>query len=73
MVAVELTDLPPDGPYVLRLLGRDGRTEQAATWGTTPSAAAKLTGASSMQLPSVRSAAIEDCRGHVLAIADLAG
>jgi len=70
-VFVELANLPPDGPYALRLTGRDGRTEQAATWGVTPTLTARVTGASSMQLATVRSASIVDRDGRVVAVANI--
>jgi hypothetical protein len=70
-VFVELTNLPPDGPYALRLSGRDGSTEQAATWGVTPSGTARVTGASSMPLTVVRSAAVVDREGRVVAVANV--
>ena len=37
-VALELSGLPGDGPFVLRVVGRGGQEEQAACWGRTTSA-----------------------------------
>ena len=70
-VALDMTGLPGDGPFVLQVTNADGDVEQACIWGRTPSGRAKVTGASSMQLPTVRSVSIADRSGHVLATAPL--
>jgi anti-sigma factor RsiW len=70
-VALDMTGLPGDGPFVLRVTNADGHVEQACIWGRTPSGRAKVTGASSMPLPTVRSVSIADRGGHVLATAPL--
>jgi predicted anti-sigma-YlaC factor YlaD len=68
-VALELTGLPGDGPFVLRVVGRGGQEEQAACWGRTTSASARVTGASSIQLPNVDKVTISDHDGHLLGTA----
>ena len=70
-VALDMTGLPGDGPYVLKVTNANGEVEQACMWARTPSGRAKVTGASSMQLPTVRSVSIADRSGHVLATAPL--
>jgi hypothetical protein len=66
-VTVELADLPAKGPFVLQVTSADGRKEQAATWATTPTAAAAVTGATSLHIPDIRSIAVLDHEGHRLA------
>ncbi|MEV0136450.1 zf-HC2 domain-containing protein [Dactylosporangium sp. NPDC050688] len=68
-VALELSGLPGDGPYVLRVVGRGGQEEQAACWGRTASASARVTGASSIQLPNVDKVTVSDHDGHLLGTA----
>ncbi|MFF5227344.1 anti-sigma factor family protein [Dactylosporangium sp. NPDC000521] len=68
-VALELTDLPGEGPFVLRVVGRGGQEEQAACWGRTTSASARVTGASSIQLPNVDKVTVSDHDGHLLGTA----
>ncbi|GAB3858415.1 zf-HC2 domain-containing protein [Dactylosporangium cerinum] len=68
-VALELSGLPGDGPFVLRVVGRGGQEEQAACWGRTTSASARVTGASSIQLPNVDKVTVSDHDGHLLGTA----
>lgn len=68
-VALELNGLPGDGPFVLRVVGRGGQEEQAACWGRTTSASARVTGASSIQLPNVDKVTVSDHDGHLLGTA----
>lgn len=68
-VALELTGLPGDGPFVLHVVGRGGQEEQAACWGRTTTAAARVTGASSIQLPNVDKVTVSDHEGHLLGTA----
>jgi predicted anti-sigma-YlaC factor YlaD len=70
-VAVRLQSLPPNGPYALQVVDRNGHVEQAATWGPTASGGAQVTGASSIPLPTVSSIKITDRTGTVLAVASL--
>jgi hypothetical protein len=71
-VVVKMTNLPASGLCMLQVVGRDGRVEQAATWGPTLTEAAQVTGGSSMQLSTVRAVNVVDEGGHVLATATLA-
>jgi hypothetical protein len=48
-----------------------GRVEQAAVWGPTPSGNAKVIGASSIQLRNVRSVTVADYDGHLLGTANV--
>jgi hypothetical protein len=70
-VSVDLTvsRLSGRGPFVCQVRRADGMTEQAAIWGPTPSGNARVTGASSIQLPSVSAVAVADKEGHVLGTA----
>jgi anti-sigma factor RsiW len=72
-VSIDLTvsKLPGRGPFVCRVSNTDGRVEQAAIWGPTPSGNAKVTGASSIQLRNVSAVAVADTEGHVLGTARL--
>ncbi len=70
-VSLDVQRLPGAGPYVCQVKGRGGATEQAATWGPTPTGNAKVIGASSIQLRDVRSVAVADQEGHVLGTAEL--
>jgi hypothetical protein len=65
-VALELTGLPGNGPFVLHVLGRGGQAEQAACWGRTATASARVTGASSIQLSNVDAVTVSDRDGHLL-------
>jgi hypothetical protein len=69
-VALELSGLPGEGPFVLRVVGRGGQEEQAACWGRTTSASARVTGASSIQLPNVDKVTVSDYEGHLLGTAE---
>lgn len=71
-LAVKLAGLPDRGPFVLQVHGVGGRTEQAATWSTTPTHSATVTGASSMHPADVRSITVLDVDGQVLATATMA-
>jgi hypothetical protein len=66
-VSVDLADLPDQGPFVLRVTSDDSRTEQAATWSPTPTAAVQVAGASSLRLSDIASVAVLDSSGRVLA------
>jgi hypothetical protein len=54
---------------MLQVIGLNGQVEQAAAWGPTPSGGANVTGASSLQLPTVHELRITNGRGEVLATA----
>lgn len=66
-IAVRLKSLPPGGPYVLEVVDRNGRAEQAATWGQTASGGATVTGASSIPLATVGAIKVTDRTGKVVA------
>lgn len=68
-MALEVSGLPGEGPFVLRVVGRGGQEEQAACWGRTTSASARVTGASSIQLPNVDKVTVSDHDGHLLGTA----
>ncbi|OJF11921.1 hypothetical protein, partial [Couchioplanes caeruleus] len=73
-VSIDLTvsRLSGRGPFVCQVRKAGGSTtEQAATWGPTPSGNAKVTGASSIQLRDVSTVAVADGQGHVLGTARL--
>ncbi len=72
-VSVDLTvsELRGRGPFVCKVSQADGKAEQAAMWGPTPSGRARVTGASSIQLRNVSEVAVADHDGHVLGTARL--
>ena len=72
-VALDVTKLRGSGPFLCEVRGRQGQVEQAMTWGPTPSGNAKVIGASSIQLPNVRSVSVADHDGHVLGTAHAPG
>ncbi|GAA2362075.1 zf-HC2 domain-containing protein [Dactylosporangium salmoneum] len=71
-VSLELAGLPGDGPFVMRVLDRGGQAEQAACWGHTSTAQARVTGASSIQLVNVDSIQVADYEGRLLGSAHIA-
>ncbi|MER7278879.1 zf-HC2 domain-containing protein [Dactylosporangium sp. NPDC000244] len=70
-VSLELAGLPGEGPFTMQVLGRGGQSEQAACWGRTQTAQARVTGASSIQLANVDSIQVADHDGHLLGSARL--
>ncbi|WP_433049105.1 anti-sigma factor family protein [Dactylosporangium sp. CS-033363] len=70
-VSLELAGLPGEGPFTMNVLGRGGQSEQAACWGRTQTAQARVTGASSIQLANVDSIQVADHDGHLLGSARL--
>ncbi|MFF1689729.1 MULTISPECIES: zf-HC2 domain-containing protein [unclassified Streptomyces] len=66
-VDIDLHHLPVTGSFTLRVASDDGHTQQAATWGATPGAVAKVTGASSVPPGHIRSLSVLDRSGRVLA------
>jgi putative zinc finger protein len=71
-VALDVTKLRGQGPFLCQVRSMQGLTEQAAVWGPTPSGNAKVIGASSIQLPNVSSVSVADHDGHLLGTAKLA-
>ncbi|WP_432976451.1 zf-HC2 domain-containing protein [Dactylosporangium sp. CA-233914] len=71
-VSLELAGLPGDGPFTMNVLGRGGQAEQAACWGRTRTAQARVTGASSIQLANVDSVTVADHDGNLLGSARVA-
>ena len=70
-VALDVTRLHGTGPFRCQVRSRQGLVEQAAIWGPTPSGNAKVIGASSIQLPNVRSVSVADHDGRVLGTAEV--
>ncbi|MCA2214469.1 anti-sigma factor family protein [Jidongwangia harbinensis] len=70
-VALDVSRLEGDGPFVCQVRNTSGETEQAAVWGPTPTGSAKVIGASSIQLSNVSAIAIADREGHVLGTAEV--
>ena len=68
-VALDVTRLQGDGPFVCKVRNTSGESQQAAMWGPTPSGNAKVIGASSIQLRNVSSVLVTDVSGHVLGTA----
>ena len=70
-VALDVTRLQGDGPFICQVRNANGEVQQAAIWGPTASGSAKVIGASSIQLRNVTSVAVADVSGHVLGTAKL--
>jgi len=70
-VALDVTKLRGEGPFLCQVRGMTGEVEQAAVWGPTPSGNAKVIGASSIQMRNVRSVSVADHEGHVLGTANV--
>jgi anti-sigma factor RsiW len=70
-VALDMTKLRGEGPFLCEVRSMQGQVEQVAMWGVTPSGTAKVIGASSIQLRDVRSVSIADRTGHLLATAEV--
>lgn len=70
-VAIDVTRLSGHPPFRCQVRSMGGREEQAAIWGSTPSGGAKVIGASSIQLPDVRSVSVVDQDGVVRGTADV--
>jgi Putative zinc-finger len=68
-VALDVTRLQGDGPFVCQVRNTSGEVQQAAIWGPTPTGSAKVIGASSIQLRNVSAIAVADMSGHILGTA----
>jgi hypothetical protein len=68
-VALDVTRLQGDGPFICQIRNAGGEVQQAAIWGPTPSGSAKVIGASSIQLRNVSAVSVADVSGHVLGTA----
>jgi hypothetical protein len=70
-VALDVTRLQGDGPFICQVRNISGAVEQAAIWGPTPSGNAKVIGASSILLRNVSAISVADKQGHILGTARL--
>jgi hypothetical protein len=73
-VVVELWDVPygsPAAQYAMVVVASDGRSEQAAAWGSTPSGRCRVTGATSIQATDIALIEIRAADGPVLASAEM--
>jgi hypothetical protein len=68
-VALDVTRLQGDGPFICQVRNDTGEVQQAAVWGPTPTGNAKVIGASSIQLRNVSAIAVADNAGHILGTA----
>ena len=68
-VALDVSRLKGDGPFVCQVRNTTGQVEQAAIWGPTPSGNAKVIGASSIQLRNVSAVMVADRKGRVMGTA----
>jgi hypothetical protein len=68
-VALDVTRLQGDGPFICQVRNDTGEVEQAAVWGPTSTGNAKVIGASSIQLRNVSAIAVADIAGHILGTA----
>jgi len=70
-VALDVSRLQGEGPFVCQVKNVSGQVEQAAIWGPTPSGNAKVIGASSIQIRNVSAVMVADRDGHVMGTAHL--
>jgi hypothetical protein len=70
-VALDVTKLRGQGPFLCQVRSMQGEVEQAAIWGPTQSGNAKVIGASSIQLRNVQSVTVADRDGHPLGTAKM--
>ncbi|WP_030440638.1 zf-HC2 domain-containing protein [Actinoplanes subtropicus] len=70
-VALDVTKLRGEGPFLCQVRSMHGEVEQAAAWGPTPSGNAKVIGASSFQIDDVQSVTVADHDGHPLGTANV--
>jgi len=70
-VALDVTKLRGEGPFLCQVRSMGGRVEQAAAWGPTPTGNAKVIGASSFQIGDVESVTVSDRNGHPLGTANV--
>jgi len=70
-VALDVTKLRGEGPFLCQVRSTAGEVEQAAAWGPTPSGNAKVIGASSFQISDVQSVTVADHDGHPLGTANV--
>ncbi len=65
-LTLDATDLPATGPFTLQVVGADGRTQLAATWGRTPNGRAVVAGATSLHRDDIASVRVLGPAGTVL-------
>ena len=70
-VALDVTKLRGEGPFLCQVRSMGGKVEQAAAWGPTPSGNAKVIGATSFQIGDVESVTVADHDGHLLGTANV--
>ena len=70
-VALDVTKLRGEGPFLCQVRSMGGRVEQAAAWGPTPTGNAKVIGASSFQIGDVESVTVSERNGHPLGTANV--
>jgi putative zinc finger protein len=70
-VALDVTKLRGEGPFLCEVRSMGGKVEQAAAWGPTPTGNAKVIGASSFQISDVQSVTVADRNGHPLGTANV--
>lgn len=66
-VTVSLDELPGAGPFLLRVVAEDARTEQAAAWSGIASGSSTVTGATSIPSGEIDDVQVLDSAGHLLA------
>ena len=59
-VALDVSRLQGEGPFVCQVRNTSGQVEQAAIWGPTPTGNAKVIGASSIQIRNVSAVMVAD-------------
>ena len=68
-VALDVSRLAGEGPFVCQVRNTSGQVEQAAVWGPTSTGNAKVIGASSIQIRNVSEIRVTDRDGQVMGTA----
>ncbi len=70
-VALDVSRLSGEGPFLCQVRKKGGQIEQAAVWGETPTGSAKVIGASSIQIADVDAILVADREGDVIGTAEV--
>lgn len=70
-VALDVSRMTGQGPFLCLVRTKDGGTEQAAAWGDTANGVAEVSGASSVKIADVDAVLITDRAGKVLGTASV--
>ena len=70
-VALDVSRLSGEGPFLCQVRNESGQVEQAAVWGPTPTGSAKVIGASSIQISDFAAIVVADRDGDVMGTAEV--